>query len=142
MRRRATTLAHWLFPDPVRELPHARAWNIAFRTAHLAATGVLLGGHAYNVAPDLLALPLWLSILTGAGLIFIEAYPSLRWLYQGRGLMVLAKLVLLLLIPWLWSYRLPILLAVVVIASVGSHMPSRFRYYSLLHGRVLNGKKS
>ncbi|HID23281.1 MAG TPA: hypothetical protein EYP14_12880 [Planctomycetaceae bacterium] len=134
-------LAHWLFPDPVRELPYARAWNIASRTAHLAATGLLLGGHAYNVAADRLLLPLYLSILTGAALIFIEAYPSLRWLYQGRGVMVLAKLALLLIIPWLWPHRLIVLLAVLLIASVGSHMPSRFRYYSLVHGRVLNGNK-
>jgi hypothetical protein len=31
----------------------------------------------------------------------------------------------------------PILLLVLVLASVGSHMPRRFRYYSLVHRRVL-----
>jgi hypothetical protein len=44
---------------------------------------------------------------------------------------------LLCLIPWLWQYRVPILVAVIVIASVGSHMPRRFRHYSLLHRRVV-----
>jgi hypothetical protein len=28
-------------------------------------------------------------------------------------------------------------LAIVALASVGSHMPSKFRYFSLLHRRVL-----
>jgi hypothetical protein len=131
-----------LFPEPVRTLPHARAWNIAWRTAHLAATGVLLGGHAFDVHPNRLRLCLYLSIATGLVLVFLEAYPSCRWFYQGRGLLVLLKLLLLCLIPWLWDYRLVILLVVVVIASVGSHMPARFRYYSVVHRRVLDGKAS
>jgi hypothetical protein len=50
---------------------------------------------------------------------------------------VLLKLVLLCLIPWMWKHRLVMLLLVVGIASVGSHMPARFRYYSLIHRRVL-----
>lgn len=131
-------LSKLLFPEPVRDLPGARAWNIAMRTAHIAVTGVLLGGHAFEVAEDRLLLVLYGCLLTGLGLMAIEAYPSCRWFYQGRGLLVLAKLVLLALIPWLWDYRLPILLLVVIVASVGSHMPSRFRYYSIIHGRVVS----
>ena len=126
-----------LFPEPVRVLPHARAWNIGFRTAHIAVTGILLGGHVFDIAEERLRLILYVCILTGACLIAIEAYPSCRWFYQGRGVMVLAKLLLLCAIPSLWDYRVPILLVVLVIASVGSHMPSRFRYYSVVHRRVL-----
>ena len=119
-------------------LPHARAWNIAARTAHIAATGVLVGGHAFNAPRDDLYPILWLAIITGAALIFLEAFSvRLRWLAQGRGLMVVVKLVLLLFIPLAWSLRLPILLAVIVLASVGSHMPARFRYYSIVDGKVL-----
>jgi len=127
-----------LFPNPVRVLPHARAWNIAFRTAHIGATGILLGGHVFDVAEDRLRTILYLCILTGTFLIAIEAYPSCRWFYQGRGVLVLAKLLLLCVIPALWNYRVLILLVVIVIASVGSHMPSRFRYYSFVHRRILS----
>ena len=35
-----------------------RAWNIALRTAHLAAMGVLLGGHAFDVDPERLMVAL------------------------------------------------------------------------------------
>ena len=52
--------------------------------------------------------------------------------------MVLVKLALMGAIPLLWPYRAYILAVIVVLASVGSHMPARFRYYSLLHGRVLD----
>ena len=126
-----------LFPEPVRVLPHARAWNIAFRTAHITITGILLGGHVFDIAEDRLRWILYLCIASGVALIAIEAYPSCRWFYQGRGVMVLIKLALLCVIPFLWAYRVWILLAVLVIASVGSHMPSRFRYYSVIHRRVL-----
>ena len=38
-------------------MPHARWWKIAFRTAHLMTTGVLVGGHAFEAptAPLVLA---------------------------------------------------------------------------------------
>ena len=42
------SLSTLLFPSPRRRLPHSRWWNIAARTVHLAATGVLLGGHAFG----------------------------------------------------------------------------------------------
>lgn len=113
-------------------------WNIACRTAHIAATGILLGGHAFDVAEDRLRVALYAAIVTGALLTAIEAYPHCRWFYQLRGVMMLCKLGLLCLIPLFWAYRLPILLLIVAIASVGAHMPARFRYYSLLHRRVLD----
>ncbi len=99
---------------------------------------VLVGGHAFDVPSDRLYPVLWAVIGTGTILIALEAYAvSFRWLFQGRGLAVLAKLALLLVIPFAWPARLPILLAVIVLASVGSHMPARFRYYSVTERRVL-----
>ncbi len=116
-------------------IPYARAWNIALRTAHIAVVSVLVGGHAYDVPPARLYAILWAAIVTGAALVFLEAFSvRLRWLAEGRGLMVLAKLGLLLVIPFAWSSRLAILMVVIVLASVGSHMPGRFRYYSILQG--------
>ena len=100
-------------------------------------TGVLFGGHVFDVSAERLLFWLYLSIFTGVCLIVIEAYPSCRWFYQGRGALVFCKVLLLSLIPWLWQYRVSILVAVIVIASVGSHMPGRFRYYSFVHRRVL-----
>ena len=51
--------------------------------------------------------------------------------------MVLAKLVLLLAVAVFWEARVPLLLTVVALASVGAHMPARFRHYSILERRVL-----
>ncbi len=75
---------------------------------------------------------LLLVVVTGAGLMLIEAWPlRLAWLFEGRALMVLVKLAVLLAIPFVWSARVPLLFLVIAIASVGSHMPGRFRYYSV-----------
>ena len=126
-----------LFPDPPRALPGSRAWNIAFRTAHIGVVGVLFGGHVFEIPKPQLLLWLWLSIATGAALIAIEAFPHARWCYQGRGVLTLAKLLLLCLVPWLWAYRVAILTLVIVLGSVGSHMPRRFRYYSFVDRRVI-----
>ncbi|MFH1921375.1 MAG: hypothetical protein ABIP48_16040 [Planctomycetota bacterium] len=123
--------------DCFQRLTNGRAWNIALRTAHVAAMGVLLGGHAFDVPRERLLLSLWLTIGTGAGLGVLEAGPGLVWFHQGRGLMTLGKLLLIGAVPFFWTVRLPILLVVVVIASVGSHMPARFRYYSVLYRKVI-----
>lgn len=126
----------------VRRKPrYGRAVNIGLRTAHLGVTGVLCGGHVFGIPPEKLHVWLFGAILTGSLLTAVEAFPHVYWLYQGRGLCVLGKLALLCLIPWAWDFRVAILAAVVVLASVGSHMPARFRYYSILHGRMLDDHK-
>jgi len=114
-----------------------RLLNIAFRTAHIAVMGILVGGHAFDISRERLHLILWLTIGTGIALSAMEAGPRLLWFHQGRGLLTMAKVMLLFAVPFVWEFRLPILLTVVVIASVGSHMPARYRYYSVIYREVI-----
>ncbi len=134
------SLRDLLLPLPPRRLPHARAWNVAFRTAHLAAIGTLLGGHVFGVPHDQLIVWLWVSIGTGAALMAIESFATLDWLMQVSGLLVLFKLLLLLLIPFAWDARVPILYTVVAIAGIGSHMPGKYRHYSVYYRRNMRGR--
>jgi hypothetical protein len=122
-----------------RHVPYARFWNIAFRTCHLMAISTLVGGHAFGAPAATLKPILYLAIATGAGLIFLEAYPSLSFLFEGWWLLVTAKLILLCLIPFFWNRRFPILLVVITLASIGAHMPARFRHYSVLSRKVIKG---
>lgn len=126
-----------LLPEPPRVLPYARAISIGLRTFHIAAIGILLGGHVFDVPADRLFVWLLLSLISGAGLIGIELYGSCKWLYQGKGVLVLLKLLLLAAVALWWEQRVALLLAVLAIGSVGSHMPGRFRYYSIVHRRVI-----
>jgi hypothetical protein len=70
-------------------------------------------------------------------MIFYEAYPTLGFLFEGWGLMLLAKLGLLCALGLVSRARLPILLAVVALAAIGSHMPRRWRHFSILHRKVM-----
>jgi hypothetical protein len=115
-----------LLPEPRRRPRHARAWNVGSRTVHLAATGTLLGGHVFGVAADPLLPWLWLAVASGAVMLAVELYTSCDWL---------AKIGLLCVVPFAWSVRVPILFAVVAIAGVASHMPGKYRHYSLLYRR-------
>ena len=127
----------WPAPDPPRRVPHARAWNVALRTLHLMAFGILVGGHFWGVPAEPLYPALWITVASGAALMGLEIYQNAQWLFLVKGLAVLAKLALLLLVPFFWEARVPLLLAVVALSSVGAHMPARFRHYSVLHQRVL-----
>jgi hypothetical protein len=123
-------------PEPRPSLPFSRFWKIALRTVHLMAISVLVGGHGFGAPSDALHPWLYAAIMSGAGMIVFEAYPSMEFLFQGWGLLLLAKLALLCCIPFAWGKRFPILLTVVAIAAVASHLPRRFRHYSVLYPRV------
>lgn len=97
-----------------------------------------MGGHAFDVTPERLKVSLWLTIGTGLALALVEAGPRLLWFHQARGVLTMAKVALICAVPLAWDYRLPILLAVIVIGSVGSHMPGRYRHYSVLYRRVIH----
>ncbi len=126
-----------LFPDPRRRLPHARAWNVGARTVHLGATGVLVGGHFFGVAADPLLPWLYAAMASGAVMFAVELYSSFDWLTELGGLAVVLKLALLAVVPFAWSARVPLLFVVVAVAGVGSHMPGKYRHYSLRHRRVM-----
>jgi hypothetical protein len=117
-----------LCPTPPRRIPGQRALGIALRTAHLATFGALLGGHAFGVDPDRLRPFLAATALSGLALVALELASTCEWLLEGRGLAVVAKLAVLAAVPVFWEQRVALLLAVVVIASVTSHMPARFRH--------------
>ena len=117
-----------------RRIPYARVWSILFRTLHILAFSILVGGHAFNAPVDQLRPLLYLAIVSGVGMAFIEAYPTWQALFQGWGILVMIKLALLCAVPFAWSHRVAILVAVLVIGSVGSHMTKRLRHCAPLFG--------
>lgn len=126
-----------LFPPVRRTLPYNRGISIALRTLHLLGSSLLIGGHAFGAEPQRLIVLLLLTVGSGAGLILLELYRSCDWVYQGMGFMVIVKTAITILAGIWWEQRVPLLCVVVVLGSVGSHMPADYRHYSLWHGRVL-----
>ena len=126
-----------IFPKPLREFPLQRWVRISVRTWHLMAMGYLLGGVALGTPVNAENPALMHTLLSGLVFSALEVYASGVWFLQLKGQAVLVKMVLLGAsfhtagdpMPWLW--------AAVVIGGISSHMPGRYRYYSVFHGKVV-----
>lgn len=126
-------------PAPLRTFPGMRWVRMSLRTAHLIAMGLLVGGVAVGTPVGQLTLALWGTLLSGALFVGLELFESWVFLVQMKGVAVLCKLLLLagaLMFP---ASALPLLIVAIVIGGFSSHMPGKYRYYSLLHGRALKG---
>ena len=114
-----------------------RALNITLRTLHIAAMAILVGGVAFDGAPGRLHAALWLTVGTRLALAAVEASsqrpastrpgvsrPWRRWPSCPP-------------CPWWGNTDWTLLLGVIGVGSVASHMPRRFRHYSLPSRRVI-----
>jgi len=121
----------------LRPVPGVRAIRISLRTAHLAAFATLYGGHWHGVPPERLVTALVATLATGGALMALEIYRTPAWLTQVRGVATFVKIALVASVPLAWEARVGLLTAALVIGGVSSHMPSRFRYYSITQRRVI-----
>ena len=126
-----------LFPKPMREFPAQRWVRISVRTCHLLSMGYLLGGAALGVPLQELTFGLWGTLISGGVFAAMELYASGVWLLQLKGQAELAKLVLMGAALLTSGSPMPYLIIAVIIGGFSSHMPGRYRYYSVFHGRVI-----
>ena len=119
----------------VRTIPGLRALRTSVRTAHVVAVAIFYGGHVYGVAPERLTPALTAVLATGFAFATLEVVRAPVWLAQVRGLAVYAKVGLMLTADAVTALRIPALSLAMVLGVVVSHMPARYRYYSLVHGR-------
>lgn len=118
-----------------------RWWRTGLRTAHLIAFGALYGGHVYGIPSEELAPALVATVGTGAALMGLDVVRAPIWLVQVRGAATAVKIALVGLAGALPSAALPLLTLTAVIGAVSSHMPGRWRYHSLWHGRVVGPRE-
>jgi hypothetical protein len=120
----------------VQTIPGARWLRTSLRTLHLIAVGALYGGHLYAVDVTRLQPALFSVLLTGGLLVCFEAWQSRIWLVQVRGVATFVKLGLLAATGLTPDWTVALLTLAMLIGSISSHMPARWRYHSVLHGRV------
>jgi predicted alpha/beta hydrolase len=125
-----------------RPLPGVRPLRTTLRTAHLIAFGALYGGHIYGLPAERLHAAVFATVGTGAAFMALEMYRTPFWLVQIRGLATVAKIILVASVAVLWDVRVWLLTAAIIIGSVSSHMPGRYRYYSILHRRAIGSQES
>jgi hypothetical protein len=97
------------------------------------------GGTLFSVASELVALWIWLTILSGAGLMGLSIWSSRLFLIQLRGMVILLKLTLLMLMLYTNGADLALLIGITLISSIIAHAPGNIRYYSIFHGRRIDG---
>jgi hypothetical protein len=129
-------LRELLLPRPKREFPAQRWVRIGVRTWHLLSMGYLLGGTAQGLALADQPFGLWGTLASGLVFAALELYASCIWLFQLKGLAVIAKLLLLGAAAVSSGSGMPYLIAALVIGGISSHMPGKYRYYSPYHGAV------
>ena len=134
IRGRAKSL---LFPIPLRQFPGQRWARIAVRTWHLGSMGFLLGGAALGQPLGDQPAAMWNTLFSGAVFVALELYASCLWFLQLKGLAVIIKLAFFGAAALLEGDAMPFLLAALVVGGISSHMPGKYRYYSLWHGRVV-----
>jgi hypothetical protein len=112
-----------------------RAVAIALRTAHLGAMALLAGGAWWGLPAGELRGALWATTLSGLALVVSEASHSRHWVYQGRGLLVLAHVGAAGLLGALGPGAL---MGALVVGAIGSHLPKGLRAWSLRHRAVVD----
>lgn len=126
-----------LFPPSARSFIGLRWLNIALRSVHLVGMAGMAGAYLYQVASVAL-LPFWeISLYSGAAMVGLAIWGDGRWLLQLRGVVILAKLLLLIALPWLesqishgggWGF-----VVIILLSSVIAHAPARVRYRFVVH---------
>jgi hypothetical protein len=105
-----------------------RGVEVALRSLHIAAMGMVLGGIGMGGTHDTLIVPIAATVLTGIALFVTCVAWGCLTFTQGAGWALLLKLACLGLGNVFTGARLAWYLAATLITSVGSHMPSTWRH--------------
>ncbi|MBB5022002.1 hypothetical protein [Desulfurispira natronophila] len=131
-----------VFPSENRTFPGKRWLKIGLRSLHIWSIAIVVGAYLYGVPQHVWYLWHQLFIITGFGLIFIEAWTNGIYFLQLRWYVVMVKMALLAFLhPW---YPEPFwfLAAIIITSSVVAHAPGDVRYFSPWHGRRLDALPS
>ena len=78
-----------------------------------------------------------ITLVSGVGLLSLEALSNFAWFVQIRALAIYTKLILLVGMFLFTEYTWHCLIAMIIISGIISHAPSSVRYYSFIHGKKI-----
>jgi len=126
-----------VFPEQSRGFKGKRWVDVILRTIHLVGLLGIAGGILFQAPESQWYIYFLTTILSGIAMISISIWSNGKWMLQNRGLAIIVKFSLLLLIPTFPNLALQILIIVVIISGISSHAPARFRYYSPFYGKEI-----
>jgi hypothetical protein len=127
-------LLRLMYPEHHRQPQWLRWVRISCRSLHLLAIAGLVGGHVFDAPKEQLLPWLGAALITGGALMGTYLYGSFTWIRQIRGLAMLFKLLLILLIPLVWDHRVWVLAVVILVSGYSSHMPGQIRDWTPFSG--------
>ena len=117
---------------------HVKRWTkISLRTLHLLAVAGVGGGVLFGLDPSLWVDYWWLALVSGGLLMFIDIVSNPVWVVQVRGIVIFAKLLLLIFLGHAPALDRWLLIAVILMSAIISHAPGSLRYYSIYHRRMI-----
>ncbi|MEN8158866.1 MAG: hypothetical protein ABFS41_02205 [Myxococcota bacterium] len=123
--------------ESARSVPGLRPLRTTIRAAHVVAVAAFFGGHVYAVSSERLEPAVAAVVATGVAFTILEIVRAPVWVVQVRGLAVYAKVALMAAVSTGAPAPVLLLTLALVVGVVASHMPGRYRYYSLVHRRVV-----
>jgi len=127
------SLSCLLFPNETRTFYGKRLIKISLRSFHLVGISVLTGGFYYSMPIEGIRLYLWISVISGLGMILVDFICNGVWIIQNRGWMVLLKVILVGNISYFYPQEFYVVIIVIIFSGLLSHAPGNFRYYSIYH---------
>ncbi len=103
--------------------------RIALRSAHIIAFSVYAGGIWYGA--DQVGAALFWSGASGGALAAVNIVRSPGWILELRGVATVVKIALIWVAAAWPAGQVALLVVAMGLASVSSHMPGRYRYYSI-----------
>lgn len=112
--------------------------KIGLRTLHLVSVAGVGGGVLFALEKDLWLHYWWLALVSGALMMLMDITANTMWVVQVRGVAIIVKLMLLVLLGLHPGWDNLLLVTIIIISAVISHAPGKLRYYSLYHRRVID----
>ncbi len=108
--------------------------KISLRSIHLVG---IAGVFATALIDKSLSIYWAIAILSGLGLLALEALTNLIWLIQVRALVMYVKFSLLAALFFYPHYAWHVLVVIILLSGLISHAPSSVRYFSFIHWRKI-----
>lgn len=127
-----------LFPNYNRGFIGKRWIRIILRSLHLVGL-IGIGGVYFSQQPQTLWLAyIYLTLVTGTILMLIEIWTNAIWLIQLRGITILIKLLLLVLLAHTVTWQNELLICIIFISGIIAHAPANIRYFSIIHWKRID----
>jgi len=117
-----------LLPDNPRDFPGRRMSRSVLRTVHILGGGVLIGAYLFQQPQGIIHAWYMAAAVSGLLLFLTDLHASFAVIFEWRGLSIVSKIGLLLLLPLMPGFEVPILVLILTIGSLSSHLSRKFRH--------------